>query len=398
MAQIRIREKDNTGSSNAGSTTNYIAVRYTNAVLGDEKIVLLTADNIATVLKLTGGKALDDTAARIKGLYDLGGQILVVNSWDAAKDYLLDRNQCDVKLLLCGSVDTTESVEDAGGTTVSKTTLELTTAIAASRRDCAVVYGRNGEDDKWTWTTEETGVLDTTLTPADDAFLSKETYAYVSKYVIPVEANALKGVDYTGKTTSNLPAEFMYANAYLTSIKNGNPEWLTIAGSSRGACSISDVACGPVTESTLNKIQASTEGTRSINPILNANPWGVRIWGARTALPIQKDDDGNAKIVASNFANIRILLCDLKKRLYKASKKYQFDQNTDVLWVQFKSYVNTLLDEMKLSYGIAGYRWQKITEGVANNKLACTLQIVPVEPVDDFDITIDLSDTLNVTE
>lgn len=391
MAQIRIREKDNTGSSNTGATSNYIAVRYETATLEGAKIVLLTSDNVDTVLN----KMADNTASRIKELYDLGGQVLVVNSWVAAKDYLLDRNQCDVKLLLCDSADNAEADGETG-----KTTLQLTTEIAAARRDCAVVYGRTASDSStaWGWTDAETKVLNTALTPADDDFLSKETYAYVGKYVIPVEATDLKGVDYTGKQTVTLPAEFMYANAYLTSINNGNPEWLTIAGSSRGACSISKVSCGPVTESTLNTVQASTKGTRSINPILNANPWGVRIWGARTALPIQADDEGNAKIVASNFANIRILLCDLKKRLYKASKKYQFDQNTDVLWVQFKSYVNTLLDEMKLSYGIAGYRWRKITEGVANNKLACTLQIVPVEPVDDFDITIDLSDTLTVTE
>lgn len=389
MAQIRIREKDNTGSSNTGSTSNYIAVRWTDAELGDEKIVLLTAKNIDTVLKLSGGKATEDTAARIKELYDLGGQILVVTSWVDAKDYLLDRNQCDVKLLLCDSADT----EETDGQ-VDKPTLQLTAEIAAARRDCAVIYGRTCSETTptWTWSETESQILNTALTPTEDAFLSKETYAYAGKYVIPVEANNLKSGE------SVIPAEFMYANAYLTSINNGNAEWLTIAGSSRGACSISDLSCGPVTESTLNTIQASTKDTRSINPILNANPWGVRIWGARTALPIQTDDEGNAKIVASNFANIRILLCDLKKRLYKASKKYQFDQNTDVLWVQFKSYVNTLLDEMKLSYGIAGYRWEKITEGVANNKLACTLQIVPVEPVDDFDITIDLSDTLTVTE
>lgn len=370
MAQIRIREKDNTGSGNAGSTTNYIAICDAGAALGKDKVILLTGKNIKTVLENATNKD------RIKELYDLGGQILIVNSWSGAKDYLLDRNQCDVKFLLTHTDD-------------SEANLAICGEIAATRRDCAVIYGMDGS---FTWSKTAKGVVDTALPPTSDTFLSEETYGVYGKYIIPVDAANLKAKE------TEVPAEFMWMNAYLTSIKNGNAEWLAVAGSSRGAASISDLSCGPVTESTLNTIQGSEASTYSINPVLTANPWGVRIWGTRTALPIQKDDEGNAKIVASNFANIRVLLCDLKKRLYKASKKYQFDQNTDVLWVQFKSYVNTLLDEMKLSYGIAGYRWQKITEGVANNKLACTLQIVPVEPVDDFDITIDLSDTLTVTE
>ena len=33
-----------------------------------------------------------------------------------------------------------------------------------------------------------------------------------------------------------------------------------------------------------------------------------------------------------------------------------FEQNTDVLWVNFTSEVNSLLEEMKSSYGIVGYR------------------------------------------
>ena len=102
----------------------------------------------------------------------------------------------------------------------------------------------------------------------------------------------------------------------------------------------------------------------------------MRIWGNRTCLPntnvlttgedlkwadgavanvsdISTDTD---QLVASSFANIRILLCDIKKALYKASRSRQFEQNSDVLWVNFTSQVNPLLEEMKQSYGISAYR------------------------------------------
>ena len=56
-------------------------------------------------------------------------------------------------------------------------------------------------------------------------------------------------------------------------------------------------------------------------------------------------------------------------------------QNNDVLWVNFQASVNGLLEEMKQSYGIAGYKWvQEATTERA--KLKAILKIVPIEPVE----------------
>lgn len=382
MAQIRIIESDTTGLT-PGATSNTIfcvvpaADSSGKGAATIDSIEILTEDNIDKTLGTT------PNAARIKELFKLGGTILVANTWSKATDYLLDRNQCDVKFLLCNASDNKEA---------ETTTLELAAKIAATRRDCAVIYGRNNCDK---YSDAEKSIFDSNLISNDDTYLAAEKIDAKGKYIISADSNSLK----TGN--DGVACEFAWMNAYLTMVANGVAEWLTVAGSERGAISIDNLTCGPITETQLNSMQSSKAGTYGNNPILTVNPWGIRIWGTRTALKIPETG-----ICASNFANIRVLLCDLKKQLYKASKKYQFEQNTDVLWTQYKSYVNVLLEEMKLSYGIAGYRWEKVTsatkaadrKAIAGNKLSCKLYIVPIEPVDDFDVEITLSDTLTVTE
>ena len=184
-----------------------------------------------------------------------------------------------------------------------------------------------------------------------------------------------------------------YILAFLNSVNEGNAEWLAVAGSKRGKLPI-DASAEFLKESDLDEMQprSSTDKAYAINPIIKMNPWGVRIWGNRTALAV--DSDG---LKASHFANVRILICDLKKRLYKAARTYQFEQNNDVLWVNFTSTVNTLLEEMKQSYGIAGYKWIR-EETDEKAKLKATLRIIPIEAVEDFDLTLELTDSLEVEE
>ena len=141
----------------------------------------------------------------------------------------------------------------------------------------------------------------------------------------------------------------------------------------------------------------------AINPIVNMNPWGMRIWGNRTCLPNKNvlnagtPDPNSDQLVASSFANVRILICDIKKALYKAARRCQFEQNSDVLWVNFTSQVNTLLEEMKQSYGIVGYRWTREAT-TERAKIKAILRIVPIEAVEDFDLTVELADSLEVAE
>ena len=52
---------------------------------------------------------------------------------------------------------------------------------------------------------------------------------------------------------------------------------------------------------------------------------------------------------------------------------------------------------MVQSYGIAGYKWIK-EETSEKAKLKAILRIIPIEAIEDFDLTLELTDSLEVTE
>ena len=364
MPKIRIREADLTTNEQA-EIKNTIFMLDTKAT-GDAPTIIKTADEAASL----ANKEI------IENIIKLGGQVVVAKAYNTAKDYLKDRNQFDIKFLLAKE-----------GTNGSEAT-DLTSAIevAKARRDCCVVYTKT--TSKFA-TAEETALKAavTDATGTQDEFLSTEKGA-VGKYVLAFYGKTLT----YGETPTALDAGLGYVLAYLQAAKT-NPEWLAVAGSKRGYIPLANIDCGFMTESDIDDIQPADCKKISCNPIVKMNPWGVRIWGNRTCF----SDVNGTGLVASSFANLRVLICDIKKALYKSARKYQFEQNTDVLWVNFQSSINTLLEEMVQSYGIAGYRWFR-EETNDRAKLKATLQIVPVEPVEDFDLTLELVDSLEVTE
>lgn len=377
MPKIRIIEKDLTPANTSGQSDTVVFMAVTGAS--------------ATPTLLTSGASLDaytEDKDNIQKILNLGGKVLVCDTYAHAKDFITDRNQYDVKFLLVKENPT--STEEA---TEETKTEDLATAleIATKRRDCAVVFAKN----KAEYLTADKKALTATLsTSTTDAFLNTELKDNVGKYCIPV----------FGKLTADkkdFDAGVAYILAFLNSRNKFGAEWLAVAGSRKGAIPVDGLKAGDITEGDIDDMQpreATAEGSLSVNPICNVTPWGVRIWGNRTALPLQSIK-GTTKygLVASSFANIRVLICDIKKALYKAARGQQFEQNTDVLWVNFTSEVNQLLEQMVQSYGIAGYKWIR-TETKERAKLTAILRIVPIEPVEDFDLTIELADSLEVTE
>lgn len=372
MPKIRIIEKDLTPANTSGQSDTVVFMAVTGAS--------------ATPTLLTSGASLDaytEDKDNIQKILDLGGKVLVCDTYANAKAFITDRNQYDVKFLLVK--------ENATGDEEAKGTADLNTAleIAEARRDCAVVFGKT----QFAYEKGDAAQLKKPLTKQTDTFLDEEEKSR-GKYCIPV----------FGTLTTDgtqLDDGVAYILAFLNSRNKFGAEWLAVAGSRKGAIPVDGLKAGDLKESEIDDMQpreAETEGTLSVNPICNVTPWGVRIWGNRTALPLQPIK-GTTKygLVASNFANIRVLICDIKKALYKAARGQQFEQNTDVLWVNFTSEVNQLLEQMVQSYGIAGYKWIR-TETKERAKLTAILRIVPIEPVEDFDLTIELADSLEVTE
>lgn len=198
----------------------------------------------------------------------------------------------------------------------------------------------------------------------------------------------------TGKSINEfaLPASFAYFNSMAESNKT-NPDWLAIAGVTRGL--VPQIKRLLTTERLSNTIANSyqpkgDEGgdvAVAINAITNIRPYGLTIWGNRTL----KNNALKNGLTATSFLNTRNMVSDVKKVCYTTAKALMFEQNSNILWLSFKAGIIPLLDQLKSGNGISGYKilQQPTTEKA---KLAAIIKLYPVYAVEEFDITIVLSD------
>ena len=407
MPKIRIKERDLTTNPLVGSTTNDILYVHAGVLEEDAAPRFLKAEDIDKITEPI-------EKAFLKKVLELGGRVVIADTWQDAYGYCSDRNQYDIKFILAK-----EGVKtDVGEEEAKEEELQVALDIVQKRKDCGVVYTKTNPD--YTTNLTESNLLKqkctyigaATATDADQKFYSDEVKTPVGKYVLPFYA---KGGVHEDSVTGRpeLDAGKAYILAFLDNVAKGRAEWLAIAGATRGAIPGTYKVDGFLKEEEIDGMQLRTydkDNLIAINPIVNMNPWGTRIWGNRTCLPntnvttdgeIATEDGGNVaasptdQLVASSFANIRIVLCDIKKAIYKAARQYQFEQNTDVLWVNFTSSVNSLLEQMKSSYGIVGYRWKRDSANEQRGELRAILQVTPIEAVEDFTVTIELKDSLD---
>lgn len=188
-----------------------------------------------------------------------------------------------------------------------------------------------------------------------------------------------------------LPGSFTYLLCLAESL-NYNPAWLAVAGVHRGVIPTSLFNC--LSLGNRNKMTIATaesyqneDGSLSLNAITNVKPYGYTIWGNRTLY--DSSETGGTK--ASSFMNIRNMVCDIKKQAYVAAKSCLFEQNTDVLWVNFKSMISPMLDKMVKGSGLSGFSFEKL-ESKDRTKLRCKIIVYPVYAVESFDITVVLTD------
>ena len=187
-----------------------------------------------------------------------------------------------------------------------------------------------------------------------------------------------------------MPASFEYLMSLAYSMRN-NASWLAVAGVSRGI--VPNFISLESTKRLTNAIAESyqPDNAIAINPITNIKPYGYTIWGNRTL----KNNAVENGLTATSFLNIRNMVSDIKKSATTAAKRCIFEQNTDILWINFKAYITPLLDQMTSGYGLSGYRIIKNTSP-SPVKIVATIRIYPTYAVEGFDITIELSsDTIN---
>jgi hypothetical protein len=130
----------------------------------------------------------------------------------------------------------------------------------------------------------------------------------------------------------------------------------------------------------------------AINPIIKLRGTHY-LWGNRTTHALGAVNTSEGDLKASHFLNIRQLCCTIKKKVYVTCRQATFDPNSDMLWVNFCNTLKPMLEKMKADQGIADYKISKVK---TNRKafLSAIIRIVPIEAVEDFDISIHLEDSL----
>lgn len=186
-----------------------------------------------------------------------------------------------------------------------------------------------------------------------------------------------------------LPASFAYLSCLSRAVRD-NPNWYAVAGVIRGQ--VAKVADVHTIATNKEADLCSPRDGVAVNCVIKMDPYGYILWGNRTLL----DNSVAGDLTAPSFLNIRQLVNDLKRTLWLACRALTFEQNAEVLWVNFKSKITPTLDAMKSGNGIRDY--QILKEQPDNNKRACVkarVIISPIEAVEDWDITVELADSVS---
>lgn len=203
-----------------------------------------------------------------------------------------------------------------------------------------------------------------------------------------------------------MPGSLAYLSALSQQLMNYNP-WLAVSGVHRGVIPYFGKLHTnyTLTNNVADSYQiipgdsVDSVSAISINPITNIRNYGYCIWGNRTL----RNNNGGTK--STSFLNIRNLVSDIKKALYNACVNLMFEQNTDLLWIDFKSLVTPLLESMVSNYIIGSYNFTRYLidpdsgAEVPSYKVLANLRITPINSVEVFDLTVTLENSeLTVTE
>ena len=93
---------------------------------------------------------------------------------------------------------------------------------------------------------------------------------------------------------------------------------------------------------------------------------------------------------------MRNIVSHIKKTAFLAAKYCMFEQNSDILWLNYTNYISPILDELVSSATLKDYALVQL-DTTEKAKLACKIILYPVYAVEAFDITVELADdTLTV--
>lgn len=397
MPHIYINEIDNTTVSREVSE-NVVYIPILASATGDDAyfpelskdgpVEYLGVSSLMTGLKVSSSKEPTDTGyIMAKQLVSLGLPVLVevVSSVDfdniqSHLSQLADKGKYSVKFITFGGHDTTSEVH------------ELMLNVAAARGDCIALL-----DHAQTLNPTNTYAAEVrkNLTLEDGAAL------YSNKNLKFGAAFSPWCTFKVDKTSYTLPPSFAFLSAYASSVSS-NPNWYAAAGKNRGQIpnitgvlhEYGDAESNELQARSINDDGSFADATDNqgiaINPIAYIRAFGgYVVWGNRTLI----NNKTAGGLTASSFLNIRNLCCDIKKTLYAAAREFTFEQNGDILWVNFSARIRPLLDKALSGNGIKGYKLIK-EESNKRGRLKARVKIVPIEAVEDFFLELELVDSI----
>lgn len=303
--------------------------------------------------------------------------------FNASSSSLMDRNGISIKYLTSGGYPTFEYGE---GSPLAKAMQML----AYSRGDCIAFIDHTNYPAR-PLTGESSVYTKVTGTASTASPLNTDAVGSYSTMITPWFNAALSNiyVDGTGQSSISscmMPGSFAYLTALASSLKT-NANWLAIAGVARGRVPhLLSMGTESVLTNTIAENMTPIYG-EAINPITNIRPYGNTIWGNRTLL-----DTSSKTGYATGFLNIRNLVCDVKKQAYIAAMSCMFEQNTDVLWINFKSMIQPMLEQMRSGGGLKNYKIIKLP-GSERETIRAKIVLVPVYAVEQFIIDIFITDS-----
>ena len=198
------------------------------------------------------------------------------------------------------------------------------------------------------------------------------------------------------RMVQSMPASFGYMMSLGTAIKS-SPNWLAIAGVARGSVPglkelNTDAILTNVIAEDYQPKWGATGNQVSVNAITNIKPYGLTIWGNRTLAPVAEKGT-----TALNFLNTRNMISDIKKLAYSTTKSLMFEQDSDTLWLRFKSGISPLLDQLKGGFGISNYKIIRGTtkyngDPLTRGEMAAVIKIYPLYAIEYFEITVVVAD------
>ena len=234
-------------------------------------------------------------------------------------------------------------------------------------------------------------VADTAVIPGESP-VAEGNYYISSTYA----SSTVPWVIYKEATTDTpeicLPGSFVYLED-LAGTSNDYANWYAVANIRRGL--VNYKPCVDLGEKELHILQNEIPNNPTkicVNPIVKLPGNVYAIMGNRTlAANTTNEGPGPMGLIDYRmFLNVRVLCCDIKKRLFTASMQTMFEPNDDITWLNFKNLVNPLLDEMVANRGIRGYYWTR-QKAETFATLKARLTIMPIEAVENFDLEVYLS-------